>query len=312
MRSRAAVAKLRWMSGDAFGPVPVRHEVDVATVRRLVASQFPHWAGLPVRPVAASGWDNRTFHLGADMLVRLPSAAEYALAVEKEQRWLPALAPHLPLPVPRPLACGKPDAGYPHPWSVYRWIAGEPATTARVDDLTSFAVAVADFLLALQRIDTTGGPPPGLHNWFRGGPLRKYEVLLIGALERADAMPRGAIMEVWDTALGSSWDGPPVWFHGDIAPGNLLVRDGRLSAVIDFGTCGVGDPACDLAIAWTLLDGPSRSAFRSRLAVDAATWTRGRGWALWKAVLTCAGGGADAPGARRIIDRIVAEHSRRL
>ena len=301
------------MSGDAFGPVPQRHEVDVATVRRLVATQFPHWAGLPVRPVAASGWDNRTFHLGPDMLVRLPSAAEYALAVAKEQQWLPVLAPFLPLPVPSPLAVGSPGAGYPHPWSVYRWIDGEPATTARVDDLTAFAVTLADFLAALQRIDPTGGPAPGLHNWFRGGPLRTYEVLLTAALEKIDALPRDArhgvprdaIMEIWSAALRTSWDGRPVWFHGDVAPGNLLVRNGRLSAIIDFGTCGVGDPACDLAIAWTLLSGASRSAFRERLAVDPATWDRGRGWALWKAVVTCAGGGPEAADARRVIDQII-------
>jgi aminoglycoside phosphotransferase (APT) family kinase protein len=295
------------MSGDSFGPVPVRHEVDAATVRRLIAAQFPRWAGLPVRPVARSGWDNRTFHLGAHMLVRLPSAAEYALAVAKEQRWLPILAPRLPLPVPCPLAVGEPDEGYPHPWSVYRWIDGEPATTARVDDLTSFAVALADFLVALQRIDPVAGPAPGLHNWFRGGPLRKYEVLLSGALGRVDTLPRDAIMRIWATASRATWSGPPVWFHGDIAPGNLLVRAGRLSAVIDFGTCGVGDPACDLAIAWTFLSGASRSAFRERLAVDDATWVRGLGWALWKAVVTYAGGGSDAADARRVIGQITEE-----
>jgi aminoglycoside phosphotransferase (APT) family kinase protein len=293
------------MSGDSFGPVPERHEVDVETVRRLIAAQFPQWAGLSVRPVTASGWDNRTFHLGPDMVVRLPSAAEYALAVAKEQQWLPVLAPHLPLPVPGPLAVGSPGDGYPHPWSVYRWIDGEPAATARVDDRTTFAVALADFLLALQRVDPAGGPEPGLHNWFRGGPLRKYEVLLTGALDRVEAMPRDAIMEVWAAALRSSWDGRPVWFHGDVAPGNLLVRDGRLSAVIDFGTCGVGDPACDLAIAWTFLFGTSRDVFRERLAVDPATWVRGRGWALWKAVVTCAGDGPEAADARRVIDQII-------
>jgi aminoglycoside phosphotransferase (APT) family kinase protein len=295
------------MSGDAFGPVPQRRGVDVTTVRRLIATQFPQWAGLPVRPVAVGGWDNHTFHLGADMLVRLPSAAEYALAVAKEQRWLPVLAPHLPLPVPRPLAFGEPGAGYPHPWSVYRWIDGEPAATAAVQDLASFAVAAADFLAALQRVDPSGGPAAGLHNWFRGGPLRTYEGLLARALDPLDPL-RDAVMEIWDAALHAPWDGQSMWFHGDVAPGNLLVRDGRLSAVIDFGTCGVGDPACDLAIAWTFLSGASQEAFRDRLAVDPATWARGRGWALWKAVVTGAGDGAEAAGARRVIDRIIEEY----
>jgi aminoglycoside phosphotransferase (APT) family kinase protein len=180
------------MSGDSFGPVPDRREVDVATVRRLIAAQFPHWAGLPVRPVAVGGWDNHSFHLGADMLVRLPSAAEYALAVEKEQRWLPVLAPNLPLPVPAPVGAGVPGDGYPHRWSVYRWIDGEPATTARITDLTSFAVALADFLAALQRVDPAGGPTAGLHNWFRGGPLRRYEVLLTRGLEALDPLRASA------------------------------------------------------------------------------------------------------------------------
>ncbi|WP_308208415.1 aminoglycoside phosphotransferase family protein [Paractinoplanes aksuensis] len=234
--------------------------------------------------MAQGGWDNRTFHLGPDMLVRLPSAAEYALAVDKEHRWLPILADQLPLPIPVPLGRGEPDAGYPYPWSVYRWLDGETATRERVGDPVRFAEDLADFLLALQRVDATDGPGPGLHNWFRGGTLRTYEKLLEEELPgRVDA---GPIREIWAAALDARWDGPDRWFHGDIAQGNLLLTGGRLTAVIDFGTCGVGDPACDLAIAWTLLTGDGREAFRERLSVDDAMWARGRGWALWKALAT--------------------------
>lgn len=292
-------------------PRPDRKPADAAVARRLVAAQFPQWAGLEIRPVDAQGWDNRTFRLGDEMLVRLPTAEEYALAVEKEHRWLPVLAPALPVEIPVPLAKGLPDKGFPHDWSVYRWLGGEPADRAGVEDLTSFAVDVAEFLLALQRVDPTGGPAPGLHNWFRGGPLTTYDGWARASLETLAGLIRtDAAEEIWNRASQASWDGRPVWFHGDIAAGNLLLRDGALAAVIDFGTCGAADPACDLAIAWTMLTGDSRAAFRDRLEVDDATWLRGQGWALWKALVVCAGAvgdGEDLPAdASFVVDEILA------
>jgi aminoglycoside phosphotransferase (APT) family kinase protein len=280
-------------------------------VRRLIATQFPHWAHLPVRPVAVSGWDNQTFRLGDTMSVRLPTAAEYALAVEKEHRWLPVIAAQVPLPVPVPLAQGE---GFRFPWSVYGWIDGDPAGADRIADLTGFAETLAGFLVALRHVDPAGGPGPGLHNWFRGGPLRVYAAQTHRAIEALDGrIPRDLVTEVWRSALRAPWDGRPVWFHGDVAPGNLLLRDGALAAVIDFGTCGVGDPACDLPIAWTLLSGASRDAFRTRLGVDAGTWARGRGWALWKALIVYAGAlhsdPAEAAAARRVVDGILTDHA---
>lgn len=305
------------MEPDVVGPVPQRHHVDVTVVRRLIATQFPHWADLPVRPVSVQGWDNRTFRLGETMLVRLPSAAAYALAVAKEQRWLPVLAPHLSLPIPVPLAIGEPGEGHPYPWSVYRWIEGEPASVAPVVDLDSFAIALADFLAALQHVDPTGGPTPGQHNWFRGGPLQTYDRQMTRAIERWDnPVVRDDVTRIWRAALRAAWDGRTVWFHGDVAPGNLLIVDGALDAVIDFGTCGVGDPSCDLAIAWTLLSGSSRAALNSRLSVDTATWARGRGWALWKAVVTYTDAtsteSAQARHAKHVIDQIIAEYAQSI
>jgi aminoglycoside phosphotransferase (APT) family kinase protein len=264
-------------------PVPDRRLVDADLVRGLVAAQFPQWADLPVGPVLNSGWDNQTFHLGERMSVRLPTAREYSLAVDKEHRWLPILAPQVPLAVPVPLAKGRPGEGFAFPWSVYEWIDGE--TAGSVGDLVAFAKSLAAFLVALRHADATDGPEPGLHNWFRGGPLQVYDAQTRQAIAALDG-DRQVVTEIWESALSTSWDGPPVWFHGDIAPGNLLLRDGALAAVIDFGTCGVGDPACDLAIAWTLLSGPSREAFRAGIDVDAGTWARGRAWALWKALIT--------------------------
>ena len=294
-----------------LGPAPRRITVDPEQVRRLVADQFPRWADRAVRPVRDGGWDNRTFHLGDDMLVRLPSAAEYALAVEKEHRWLPVLAPRLPLPVPVPLGRGEPGAGYPFPWSIYRWLDGETASVGRIAGPVRFALDLAGFLAALRSVDTADGPRPGLHNWYRGGTLRTFDGLAQRALTTLDGhVDTGLAREIWKSALDAPWDGERRWFHGDVARGNLLLRDGRLASVIDFGTCGVGDPACDLAVAWTLLTADGRRAFRQRLAVDEATWARGRGWALWKTLTTCADnlgdGGEAGVDARRALGEIFA------
>lgn len=288
-------------------------EIDVSLVERLVAAQFPHWADLPVRPVALGGWDNRTFHLGDEMSVRLPSAERYVAQVGKEQRFLPVLGAHLPLPIPAPLAIGRPGEGYPWPWSVYRWIDGDPATRERIADMAGFAEDLADFLIALWKIDASDGPAAGTHNFHRGGSLSVYDEETRRSIDSlAGELDVPLITEIWERALASTWDRKPVWVHGDVAEGNLLVRDGRLSAVIDFGSSGVGDPACDLVISWTLFDEPAARAFRERVALDRETWERARGWCLWKALITVAGAPGTNPLAvdrhRRWIGRIVSDH----
>ncbi|MEP7454266.1 aminoglycoside phosphotransferase family protein [Phyllobacterium sp. SB3] len=288
-------------------------DINLALVRRLVANQFPQWAGLPIRPVEFGGWDNRTFHLGNSMTVRLPSARHYAEQVEKEQFWLPKLAPGLPLPIPEPLGMGVPGKDFPWHWSIYRWIEGATATIERIADLTDFAKALSGFLTALQRIDGTGGPLPGRHNFFRGGPLKTYDEEARQAMAALDGkIDTDAARSVWETALNSNWQGSPVWFHGDVSWGNLLVDRGQLSAVIDFGTSGIGDPACDLVIAWTLFQGESREVFRAGLQLDVATWARARGWALWKAMIVFAGmAGTNSPGAEsscRVIHEVIADY----
>jgi len=266
-----------------------RIEVDAALVRRLVRAQFPEWAHLQVLPVVESGWDNRTFRLGPDMLVRMPSAAHYALQVHKEQRWLPHLSSRLPLPIPRPLALGEPNRDFPWPWSIYRWLDGEAATRQRIHDLPAFAAQLAHFLVALRRIDANGGPAPGAHNFHRGGNLKVYDRETRSAVAAlGGAIDGAAVLQAWVAALESPWRALPTWVHGDVAPANLLVREGKLSAVIDFGSCAVGDPACDYAIAWTFFDEPSRSVFRAHAEADEGTWFRAAGWALWKAVIVLA------------------------
>jgi aminoglycoside phosphotransferase (APT) family kinase protein len=249
------------------------------------------------------------------MTARLPTDVAYTPAVEKEDRWLPVLAPHLPVPIPEPVALGQPGAGYPFPWSVRRWLEGVTAGVDTVPDLTAFAADLAEFVLALQRVETGDGPRAGAHSFHRGAPPAHYDEETRAALDRLDGhVDVTACTAVWDAALASTWEGPDVWFHGDIAAGNLLVRNGQLAAVIDFGTSGVGDPACDLVIAWTLFDGASRQAFRKAVGQDEGTWARARGWALWKALITLVddidGDPTAVAGNQRVIARVLDDHAR--
>lgn len=262
--------------------------IDADLVRRLLRRQFPEWADLPIRPVRAQGWDNRTFRLGDALLVRLPSAEAYASQVEKEQTWLPRLAPFLPVRIPEPRGFGRPGEGYPWSWSIYRWIGGSAAAAIGLPEL--LAKDLAEFLLALHRADTSGGPAPAAHNFFRGGSLSVYSAQNHEAVSRlTDESWAKRASEIWRQATTSSSDGKPVWIHGDFAAGNLLLRRGRLAAVIDFGCMAIGDPACDLVIAWTLLPTAARKVFKAALKFDEQTWARAKGWALWKALILATG-----------------------
>lgn len=288
-----------------------RIRISTSYVRQLISTQFPTWRNLPIRRVHANGWDNCTFRLGDDMKVRLPASAEYAPQVAKEYRWLPRLAPLLPIAVPMPMALGAPTDTYPLPWAVYHWLEGETASPERIDDQHKFATDLAQFLRALQRIDAGDGPLPGPHSFYRGGRLSIYDTdirqslaVLLGEIDADKAVA------VWEAALSAPWHGPTVWVHGDMAAGNLIVKNGRLTGVIDFGCCAVGDPSCDLTIAWTLLNKEGEEAFRTTLSADRSVWTRARGWALWKALLILAkklGKRADQNQARGVIARVLAE-----
>ena len=278
---------------------------DVATC--LVREQFPEWADLPISAVDHQGWDNTTYRLGPSLSVRLPSADYYVAQVEKEHRWLPYLAPYLPLPIPAAVARGVPGCGFPRPWSVYGWLPGTVAHRAAIADDVAFATSLAAFLRALWSVPDGGGPPPGAHNFHRGASPAVYD-----DQARSAAAALGVPLEVWEAAL-VPYDGPPVWFHGDLSASNLLVDEGRLSAVIDFGTCGVGDPACDLTMAWTWFEGEAREAFVAGVGLDDAAWARARGWALWKALITWEGQGPDvgsrfgwARGARAVVEELLA------
>lgn len=256
--------------------------VSADLVRRLLVRQFPQWAALPLAPVESTGTDNAIFRLGDRLAMRIPRRASAAAQVAKECTWLPRLAPHLPLAVPAPLAQGEPDEEYPWPWSITPWFAGEPPEPDHLGDPRQAGTDMARFIAALERIGTLGGPPPGDHNFRRGVLLAERDHTTRTAVRELDGqLDTAAVTAAWDTAVHApAWPGPPRWIHGDLLPGNLLAAEGRICAVIDFGGLAVGDPACDLMVAWTLFSGESRQAFRTALPVDDATWERGRGWAL--------------------------------
>lgn len=254
-------------------------ETDVVLVRRLLAGQFPHWADLPIDPVTSYGTDHDIYRLGDDLAARLPRIAGATDQAAKELRWLPKLAPHLPLALPVPLAIGQPAEGYPFAWSVYEWLPGENAN-GTVDDLNQAACDLAAFVRALRQVDTAGAQPRPRYG--RGGPLIESDTQVRRSIAvLRDRIDGAAVLRSWEESLEApAWDGAEVWVHGDLMPGNLLVLEGRLSGVIDFGCLNVGDPACDLLPAWYMFEGESRLRFRAELDVDDASWLRGRGWAL--------------------------------
>jgi aminoglycoside phosphotransferase (APT) family kinase protein len=257
-------------------------EINGSIVRRLVDRQFPQWASLPIKPVATSGTDNDIFRLGVDLTVRLPRSKRVETSLLKETQWLPELARQLPLDIPTTIAMGEPDDNYPWQWSVCTWLDGNSLDGDAPVNLNDAASRLGRFVNALHSIDASNGPEPGDHNFWRGEPLANRDAQTrnaIGAL--SDDFDSAALSLAWDAALGSTeWTRSPVWIHGDLSPGNVLAVTAKVSAVIDFGGLAVGDPACDLMIAWSLFTGESRELFREAVDVDDGTWQHGRGWAL--------------------------------
>lgn len=259
----------------------------IETAKKLIREQFPIWQELEIQPVAKSGHDNRTFHLGEELSIRLPSGAAYAGHVQKENIWLPKLQSQLSMKISVPVAMGTATDDYPFPWSVNAWIVGETVSLKTVTDFNQLAKDIAGFLKELQAIDSTGGPLAGEQNFYRGGDLAVYHEETLRALENLEKVfPTEKLKEIWNRALASHWDSSPIWVHGDVEVGNLLVREGKLVAVIDFGILSIGDPASDYVMAWTFFEKEGRKAFKEALSCDEETWQRSQGWALWKALIS--------------------------
>lgn len=259
--------------------------VDDIVVRRLLGQQFPKWATLPLERVATPGSDHVLYRLGRDHVVRLPRKEGVDSQVDKERTWLPRLAPLVSCALPTPVAKGKPSRMYPFSWSVYTWLDGEIPTEGSA--AAELAQDLARFVTTLQSLDFPGGPAPGSENFGRGEPLARRDAATRAAIAQlAGLVDVPAVTAAWEDALNTpAWEGRPVWLHGDLTTENILVRDGRLAAVLDFGCLGVGDPACDLMVAWSLMTAEDRRVFRAEVGVDDETWARGRGWALSTALI---------------------------
>jgi aminoglycoside phosphotransferase (APT) family kinase protein len=261
-------------------------EITTSLVRALITEQFPHWKTLDIEPADRQGNDNWTFRLGDALSIRLPRAEAYAAAVAKEEHALGLLSAQVSLDLPDVLGSGQPSDRFPLPWSVRRWLPGEALDIASGVDRERVADQLGRFLTELRGAPITDGPLCGRHSFFRGCHPSVYADEVQHALEvLGPTVDRAACEAVWSEAVRSAWPQGPVWFHGDLAAGNILIRDEAVSAIIDFGTCGVGDPACDLVIAWTFMD-EERELFSRAAQLDEETWSRAAGWALWKALIT--------------------------
>lgn len=262
-------------------------ESDEALARRLVSHSFPVWRDLPVRRVVPGGTDNAIYRLGDELAIRLPRRPSAAGQVDVEARWLPRLAPYLPLAIPEAIEVLAPSKVFPWPWAVVRWIEGDPVTVNTVNDPMTAARDLGGFVRALGEVDATNGPIPSPANSGRGVALAHRDESTrqnIALLDETDAPT--LLAEIWEASLAvSPWSHAPRWVHGDLLPMNLLARDGRIVAAIDWGCMSTGDPATDLMAGWALFDGSARRAFRAASGCDDDTWARGRGWALsWAAI----------------------------
>ena len=288
-----------------YRSIKLMMNIDEKLVKRLVSQQFPKWANLSIQPVAQSGWDNRTFHLGDDMSIRMPCAEQYSPQILKEFKWLPYLSEQVSIEITTPIALGMPSDDYPFHWSINNWIHGETTSYHTVSNLNALAIGLGKFLVEFEQVDASKGPIAGKHNFYRGGSLSIYnEEMLVGLSNVADLDRRDMIKEIWIKSLSSRWQQAPVWVHGDLACGNILIQNGQLKAIIDFGQLAVGDPACDLVMAWNFFDEGSRKIFRDMIQVDNHTWVRAMGWALWKTVC-CPIKGTDIA---KIVDEICRDY----
>lgn len=266
-------------------------KIDEIIAQKLITEQFPEFKNFEITSVKTQGHDNRTYKVGHDFLIRLPTAQRYASSIEKEQIWLPQFAPYISTIIPKPIRLGKPTSYYPYPWSIYTYIKGESANNVSLQDLNLPIIAeqVAQFLKELAAINTKNGPLPGPNNFYRGGRLDFYYKQTQAALQKLSTyFDVTAYEQLWHQAVQNRWLCNPVWIHGDMSPGNIIIENKQLKAVIDFSGIAVGEPSCDLVMAWTFFDETSKQIFKENLNYENNIWENGRAWALWKSLITLA------------------------
>jgi aminoglycoside phosphotransferase (APT) family kinase protein len=264
-------------------------ELDISTelVAALISQQFPHLAHLPIKKLSSAGTENTIFRLGAELAIRMPRVPSAAKQAEREAIWLPRLANHLSLAVPEPIELGRPTEEFPHHWAICRWLKGENAFVRPATDLNESARVLARFVRSLHQAPVEGDTSLIATTSGRGVDLIHRDSATRDAIKTCEGLADTATLTaLWDDALAApEWSGRSLWLHGDIHVGNLLTERGRITGMIDWGCLGLGDPACDLMVAWSMLDRESREIFRTALDVDDASWIRGRAWAISVAVI---------------------------
>lgn len=260
--------------------------INIDFVIKLIDDQFPEYNNLPIKEVQEQGWDNRTYRIGTNKLIRLASAEYYSIKIPKEQKYLPLIAPYLTTNISKPIKIGKPNSLYPFNFAIYEWIDGTSANLLKFNDknLEMIATDLVNFLNELHSIDNLDGPAPGKHNGWGGADLQLFDKDTKNQIDKlSNVINKTKSLDLWRKAKNSKWNKKPVWIHGDFYFGNFLIKNNRLTGVIDFGGMAKGDPAKDLGIAWTFLKNRSREIFKNKIKYDLDTWIRAKGWVLWKA-----------------------------
>lgn len=261
-------------------------ELDLTTIQKIISIQYPKYASFEIRNVVKSGHDNQTFHLGNEYSLRFPSAYDYSSQVLKEHQFCKKLQESISYRITEPIELGQPSDLFPYHFSINSWIDGESMNEFNVKDKNQLAYDLAQFLNELKQCDPHLGPLPGPHNFYRGGNLSTYHEETIQAIKECDDFDQTECLKIWHTGLNSDFKGPNTWIHGDLEKDNLLIKDDRLYAVIDFGNMGIGDPACDYVMAWTYFNIESRQIFLQAFGINQAMINRAKAWALWKAIIS--------------------------
>jgi len=257
--------------------------------KNMLEEQFPQFKDLEITDIKIGGWDNKVFRLGDDKLIKMPIAKKYEIQIDTTFHWLPKLANHLPFKIPQPLGRGKPSPAYPFKWAIYNWIEGDTVFESKNIDGEKFADDLVTFIKDLHKINIDNAPAPSIHNFYRGGDLRIYDTEIIASISALKGkIDYRKAMQIWEKSIASQYHDSPLWIHGDLSLGNILLEEGQIKAIIDFGMIAAGDPACDLAVAYNIFTADVREEFIIKMDMKKDVWDRAKGWALWKSLISFA------------------------